>query len=365
MFNFNKVASYEATGMISSMRYFASITDSSTGHDIVAISGYTQSGGSTTTGQHFTVYKDVIANENWVMAGDTSLNGLFGLNGNFITASSTSSNPGLIIKYCTGMPSSSSSFKIINVPSEYYFDQQYWNFVYYNSKYYTPIRKYSEGVGHWYLLEYITLNAVPTVIDLGVESSRSDVGTITIIDDKLCMQYNYTNTSQSYVLVDKNKNVTTFTTGAYSSTIRPRLIYKLGTNYYHVGQQRGSGSGVYDTAYLDVYKSTSLTAIPNQIYYVEYNNSRYNGNMNDTGTIQTEDAILLQNGNYIDVNGNIVTYKKSPTLPIARFGKTDLKVYTTSSSGFPVYSSIYGSSQFDLPAWTPADGLYAYIKAKR
>lgn len=75
--------------------------------------------------------------------------------------------------------------------------------------------------------------------------------------------------------------------------------------------------------------------------------------------------ILVKNKTYINENGNMLNFGNTSDMSsyaISCMAATNENVYV-GTDAFDFYKASL-SPQFNLPAWTPADGLYAYIKAK-
>ena len=347
-FNYSKVAEYAKPSNLSSTRQhsFDVMYDESTGKYGILMHIYYQPASSAHYG-HILAYQ-TIGDSSWVdCTGGGVKNALSHntfvkfLNRNFVVCSGDTTDG----YYCIGAPTSSASFSPIALPTV---DFWYWSdAAYYNGKYYFTI--ITRSTASSYLLVYDDLASTPQSILL---NNKIIVGKFSMVNGKLCV---CTDSSSNYVTfklinADGTLDTITITTeDSYDSTTN-LMLYSLGQNY----------------VLTRLYNDTSFS-----YFYVYFSDSLNNSFIKNTSysdeqdVLQKDDMLILSNGYYIDTELNIKTQENfqiigdNPARPLRNCNNNTFVVGGT----YNVYQSSL-DTKFQLPTYSPATGLYAYIKAK-
>ena len=348
-FNYSKVAEYTKPSNLSSTRQhsFDVMYDESTGKYGILMHIYYQPASSAHYG-HILAYQ-TIGDSSWVdCTGGGVKNALSHntfvkfLNRNFVVCSGDTTDG----YYCIGAPTSSASFSPIALPTV---DFWYWSdAAYYNGKYYFTI--ITRSTASSYLLVYDDLASTPRSILL---NNKIIVGKFSMVNGKLCV---CTDSSSNYVtfkLINEDgtlDTITITTEDSYDSTTN-LMLYSLGQNYVLTRLYN------YNTSYYTFY-----------VYFSDSLNNSFIKNTsysNEQDVLQKDDMLILSNGYYIDMELNIKTQENfqiigdNPARPLRNCNNNTFVVGGT----YNVYQSSL-DTKFQLPTYSPATGLYAYIKAK-
>lgn len=105
----------------------------------------------------------------------------------------------------------------------------------------------------------------------------------------------------------------------------------------------------------------SLTTIATVPAYGEH----YVGDFLDYNRAVIDDSyIVLPNNTYIDSNFNLNSIASSTGTTIANLATDNNNIYALCYDSFATVYSSLKTATFNLPSYSPATGLYAYIKAK-
>ena len=273
------------------------------------------------------------------------------LNHNFVVCNTQTynrtSNSNPVGYYCTGAPTSSASFSPIALPT-IDVDWRWVDAAYYNGKYYFTIT--GGGTAPSYLLVYDDLASTPQSILL---KNSGSVGNFSMVNGKLCVCTGSSSNNVTFKLINEDGTlgtITITTEDSYDSTT-DLMLYSLGQNYVLTRLYNRSSS--FYTFY--VYFSNSLN-----------NSFTKNKSYSDKqDVLQKDDMLILSNGYYIDTELNIKTQDNfqiigdNPARPLRNCNNNIFAVGGT----YNVYQSSL-DTKFQLPTYSPATGLYAYIKAK-
>ena len=273
------------------------------------------------------------------------------LNRNFVVcdtqAYNRTSNSNPLGYYCTGAPTSSASFSPIALPTVDV-DWRWVDAAYYNGKYYFTIK--GKGTAPSYLLVYDDLASAPQSILL---NNTGSAGKFSMVNGKLCV---CTDSSSNYVTfklinADGTLDTITITTDDSYDSTTDLMLYSLGQNYVLTRLYNRSGS--FYTFYVYFSDSLNNSFIKNKSY------------PDKQDVLQKDDMLILSNGYYIDTELNIKTQDNfqiigdNPARPLRNCNNNIFVVGGT----YNVYQSSL-DTKFQLPTYSPATGLYAYIKAK-
>ena len=286
-------------------------------------------------------------------------------NNNYVIVSAIQ-NGGAFAKYCIGEPTSLNSFSNLQLPSNVSV-HTYGDCIYCNNRYYFAYESTS-NYGMFRVLMYTDLQLAPTK-DIAIPtpsvsgwSGSKGVGYIFgIVDGNATLSCYQGNGSDNpsyvsdFVSIDSNgattllnKSIQTYRTNV------PLSVWSLGGKYY-VFITPSYSFRFWTITVIDSLQSTSSTELK-QI------NSQY-GQLCHFWLVEN-DKIVLPDKTYIDSNGTIKNWNSGPsgsTLCLS-FSSTDTDIYAM----YPKYEvwAASKSAQFNLPTYSPATGLRAYIKAK-
>ena len=248
--------------------------------------------------------------------------------------------------YCTGAPTSSTSFVQIATPSVGT-DCSWGHGIYWNNKYYIV------GVGdsstNSYLFVYDNLGTTPESILL---TTKSDVSKdITIVNNKLCIRTTHSGNKVSFVLIDTNnaiENVTITLDASLSSegTIWGDL-YQLGNNYIFISR----------------YNKTTTLRVANSLSSTFTQFNTYTDDSNIT-FLQKSNMLISSAKDYITEDLTINPWQNASSISVK-----NVSCMATSKNydyiGFNHYDFWRSSNTgtFTLPTSSPGDGMYRYIKA--
>ena len=248
--------------------------------------------------------------------------------------------------YCTGAPTSSTSFVQIATPSVGT-DCSWGHGIYWNNKYYIV------GVGssrtNSYLFVYDNLGTTPESILLTTKSAVSK--DITIVNNKLCIRTTRSGRNVSFVLINTNNAIenVTITLDASLSSEGTTLggLYQLGNNYIFISW--------YDkTTTLRVANSLSSTFTPFKTYSDD----------SQVTFLQKSNMLISSAKDYIMEDLSIHPWQNASSISV-----TNVSCMATSKNydyiGFNHYDFWRSSNTgtFTLPTSSPGDGMYRYIKA--
>ena len=288
------------------------------------------------------------------------------LNNNYVIVSTIQSGSAPFAKYCIGEPTSLNSFSNLQLPSNVSV-HNYGDCIYCNNRYYFAYNGVSNA-NMFRVLMYTDLQSAPTK-DITIPtpsvsggSGSKGVGYIFgLVDGNAtlsCYQGNGSD-GESYIsdLVSIDANGATTILNKSQQTYKtnvPLSAWSFGGKYYVIRSPLSS-QRYWTINVMDSLQSTSSTELK-QI------NSDY-GQLCHFWLVEN-DKIVLPDKTYIDSNGVIKNWSSGPsgsTLCLS-FSSTDTDIYAM----YPKYE-VWASSksaQFNLPRYSPATGLRAYIKAK-
>lgn len=317
--------------------------------------------------------KNLATPDDWALIGTMdNIYIVYCLNNNFILIPITDVRtiPQVRAKYCTGTPTSFNDFQNLQIPSSL---PQYAKFVdvkWYNGKYYFGIQ------GDLYLQVWIydDLSSSPTVASFDIGNFSTGHGVLGVADGRVVTSYTkYEGTSgddgqYSLAFVGINSDGSTVTIsssyGASPSTHSPvpTAIWSFGGKYYYISC---GANAPMSYVYLNVAQANSLTATAQHIKSIS-TNSKSGTRSNPWATYMVLDnAIMLPDKTYIDSSNNVKNWENSSSISQSQcmsFSQTDTFIYTMCPQ-YEVWRSSK-SAQFNLPTYSPATGLRAYIKAK-
>ena len=248
--------------------------------------------------------------------------------------------------YCTGAPTSSTSFVQIATPSVGT-DCSWGHGIYWNNKYYIV------GVGsrdtNSYLFVYDNLGTTPESILL---TTKSDVSKdITIVNNKLCIRTTNSGNKVSFVLIDTNNAIENVTITLDASLTSEGTIwgdlYQLGSNYIFISR----------------YNKTTTLRVANSLSSTFTQFKTYTDDSNIT-FLQKSNMLISSAKDYITEDLTINPWQNASSISVK-----NVSCMATSKNydyiGFNHYDFWRSSNtaQFTLPTSSPGDGMYRYIKA--
>lgn len=354
-FNYSKVAEYTKPSDFSSAQThsFDVMYDESTGkYGILMHAAYQK---TQVDWRNILVYQN-IGDSSWVDCVGSGVNDALYvntfvkyLNHNFVVCNTAKNIPisRTVGYYCTGAPTSSASFSPIALPTVGA-DGHWGDAAYYNGKYY--FTSVGSGSKPSYLLVYDDLASAPQSILL---KDAGSVGKFSIVNGKLCVCTGSSSNNATFKLINEDGTlgiITITTDDSYDSTT-DLMLYSLGQNYVLTRLYNRSSS--FYTFYVYFSDSLNNSFIKNTSY------------SNEQDVLQKDDMLILSNGYYIDMELNIKTQDNfqiigdNPARPLRNCNNNTFVVGGT----YNVYQSSL-DVKFQLPTYSPATGLYAYIKAK-
>ena len=354
-FNYSKVTEYTKPSDFHSAyeHSFDVMYDESTGkYGILMYIHYLTS--SVSTDERILVYQ-TIGDSSWVNCARMGVINALNfdtfvkcLNRNFVVCNTndynTTSNPKPVGYYSTDTPTHFSPIALPTVDV----DWRWVDAAYYNGKYYFTIE--GGGTAPSYLLVYDDLASAPQSILL---NNTGSVGKFSIVNGKLCVCTGSSSNNVTFKLINEDGTlgiITITTDDSYDSTT-DLMLYSLGQNYVLTRLYNRSGS--FYTFYVYFSDSLNNSFIKNTSYSDEQD------------VLQKDDMLILSNGYYIDTELNIKTQDNfqiigdNPARPLRNCNNNIFVVGGT----YNVYQSSL-DTKFQLPTYSPATGLYAYIKAK-
>ena len=271
------------------------------------------------------------------------------LNHNFVVCKTRSSSPisNTVGYYCTGAPTSNTSFSPITLPTVGT-EGNWGDAAYYNGKYYFT----SVGVGRTpsYLLVYDDLASAPQSILL---RDKGEVGKFSMVNGKLCVCTDGGSGRVTFQLINEDGTLGIITITVSGSFDSPKnyMLYSVGQNYVLTHTSYPDSADPYYRVYFSDSLNNSFTL--NTTYRKEQD------------ILQKDNMLILSNGYYIDMELNIKTQYNfsiigdNPALPLRNCNNNTFVVGGT----YNVYQAS-PDAQFQLPTYSPATGLYTYIKAK-
>ena len=353
--NYSKVAEYTtASAVYSALTHsFDVMYDESTGkYGILMHAAYKRNEADET---NILVYQN-IGDSSWVDCAGSGVNdALYDdtfvkyLNHNFVVCKTI---PRYLISdtvgyYCTGAPTSSASFSPIALPTVGA-GGNWGDAAYYNGKYYFT----SVGIGRTpsYLLVYDDLASAPQSILL---RDKGEVGKFSMVNGKLCVCTDGRSGSVTFQLINEDGTLGIITVTVSGSFDSPKnyMLYSLGQNYVLTHTSYPDSADPYYRVYFSDSLNNSFTL--NTTYRKEQD------------ILQKDNMLILSNGYYIDMELNIKTQYNfsiigdNPSRPLRNCKDNTFVVGGT----YNVYQAS-PDAQFQLPTYSPATGLYTYIKAK-
>ena len=356
-FNYSKVAEYTPSDFSSAYEHSFDVRyDESTGKYGILMYAHYQPSSALTDGR-ILVYQ-TIGDSSWVdCTGVGVTNALTSdtivkcLNRNFVVYDTQLynriSNPNPVGYYCPGTPTSGVRFRPIALPTVDV-DWRWVDAAYYNGKYYFTIK--GSGTAPSYLLVYDDLASTPQSILL---QDGGSVGNFSMVNGKLCVCTGSSSNNVMFKLINEDGTlgtITITTEDSYDSTT-DLMLYSLGQNYVLTRLYNRSSS--FYTFYVYFSNSLNNSFTKNKSY------------SNKQDILQKDDMLILSNGYYIDTELNIKTQDNfqiigdNPARPLRNCNNNIFVVGGT----YNVYQSSL-DTKFQLPTYSPATGLYAYIKAK-
>ena len=288
------------------------------------------------------------------------------LNNNYVIVSAIGSRSDPFAKYCIGEPTSLDSFSNLQLPSNISV-YNYGDCIYCNNRYYFAYNGVSNA-NTFKVLMYTDLQSAPTkditIPILNAPSYTGSGGTgyiFGIVDGNATLSCYRSNGSDSpsyvsdLVSIDANGATTLLNKSiqTYKTNV-PLSAWSFGGKYYIIRSPLSSQQ-YWTINVTDSLQSTSSTELK-QI------RSQY-GQLCHFWLVEN-DKIVLPDKTYIDSNGVIKNWSSGPSSSALclSFSSTDTDIYAM----YPKYE-VWASSksaQFNLPTYSPATGLRAYIKAK-
>ena len=353
-FNYSKVAEYTTPSDFHSAyeHSFDVMYDESTGkYGILMYIHYLTS--SAATDERILVYQ-TIGDSSWVNCARMGVINALNvdtfvkcLNRNFVVCNTkdynTTSNPKPVGYYSTDTPPHFSPIALPTVDV----DWRWVDAAYYNGKYYFTIK--GKGTTHSYLLVYDDLASAPRSILL---NNTGSVGKFSMVNGKLCVCTGSSSNNVTFNLINEDETlgiITITTDDSYDSTT-DLMLYSLGQNY----------------VLTRIHNDTSFSRF--YVYFSDSLNKSFTRNTsysNKQDVLQKDDMLILSNGYYIDMELNIKTQENfqiigdNPAIPLRNCNNNIFVVGGT----YNVYQSSL-DAKFQLPTYSPATGLYTYIKAK-
>ena len=288
------------------------------------------------------------------------------LNNHYVIVSTIQSGSAPFAKYCIGEPTSLDSFSNLQLPSNVSV-YNYGDCIYCNNRYYFAYNGVSDAK-MFRVLMYTDLQSAPTkdiaipILDAPFYTGNGGTGYIFgIVDGNATLSCYRSNQDSDpsyvsdFVSIDSNGAATLLnkSTQLYRTNV-PLSAWSLGGKYYIIRSPLSS-QRYWTINVMDSLQSTSST---------ELKQIRSNYGQLCHFWLVENDKIILPDKTYIDSNGVIKNWNSGPsgsTLCLS-FSSTDTDIYAM----YPKYE-VWASSksaQFNLPIYSPATGLRAYIKAK-
>ena len=354
-FNYSKVAEYTTPSDFSSAyeHSFDVRYDESTGKYGILMYIHYQPSSMLPDGR-ILVYQ-TIGDSSWIDCAKIGVNNALGsdtfvkcLNRNFVVYNTQLyykiSDPKPVGYYCTDTPTHFSPIALPTVDV----DWRWVDAAYYNGKYYFTIK--GRGTAPSYLLVYDDLASTPQSILL---QNGGSVGKFSMVNGKLCVCTGSSSNNVTFKLINEDGilgAITITTDDSYDSTT-DLMLYSLGQNYVLTRLYTHNNLNYSFHVYFSDSLNNSFTK-----------NTSYS---NKQDVLQKDDMLILSNGYYIDMELNIKTQESfqiigdNPAIPLRNCNNNIFVVGGT----YNVYQSSL-DSKFQLPTYSPATGLYAYIKAK-
>ena len=174
-----------------------------------------------------------------------------------------------------------------------------------------------------------------------------------MVNGKLCVCTGSSSNNVTFKLINEDGtlgDIIITTEDSYDSTT-DLMLYSLGQNY--VLTRLYSHNNLNYSFHVYFSDSLNKSFIKNTSY------------SNKQDVLQKDDMLILSNGYYIDMELNIKTQYNfsiigdNPSLPLRNCNDNTFVVGGT----YNVYQAS-SDAQFQLPTYSPATGLYTYIKAK-
>ena len=309
------------------------------------------------------VYYKNSSDENWNIFDSGKKRLLKTLNNKIFLISQTLGD--VTIQYCDSSPISTSSFITLPKPTGDMTNKKITDGVYLDGNYYFRIVK-TGGNAYDGIIMYTSLDSQPQVIDspsnIGSVLS-TDTGEIGIVGNQIVMaDHTYHSASESYRTsfwtIENNTGVK-FSIQPFENKSGTYLGLYLFQNKY-LTTYRTSGS----TIQLFLYEITDLTTGTTSL--VKKITSSYSENkFNVENFLITNDKIFCSDKTYLDANLQSHSWDNASSITqnlCGDFVETNSHIYTICPQ-FEVWRSSK-AEQFTLPTYSPATGLYAYIKAK-
>ena len=269
----------------------------------------------------------------------------------------------LFVMYCNGDPSSPSDFQQLKFPSEISKTTIY-DVMYSSGKYFFLTRSRR-------VLIYDDLSTTPQIITIGSDSDENAnvSNRFGVVDGKPSVTYSNGNSDDgftaTFVTIGTDGAITTLpvtklTTGSTSGTYYGRSIqFVLNSfaNKYVVIGNGGNYSG------LSIEKLDTLDSYVTDIWVCTQ--SQYDGfSQYYQYFLLLDNKIIIPPSKYLDSNFSLQSWDSGPNFA-GSFEQSNDYYYAmnVTSSAIQIWRSSK-SAQFNLPTYSPATGLRAYIKAK-
>ena len=310
------------------------------------------------------VYYKNSSDENWNIFDSGKKRLLKTLNNKIFLISQTLGD--VTIQYCDSSPISKSRFITLPKPTGDMTNKKITDGVYLDGKYYFRIVK-TGGNSYDGVLMYTSLDSQPQVIDspsnIGYVLS-TETGEIGIVGNQIVMaDHKIYGESESYTTsfwtVENNIGVK-FSIQPFENKVGLYSSLYLFQNKYIATTRTASGSRIN----LSLYEITDLTTGTTSL--VKSITSSYSENkFNVKNFLITNDKIFCSDKTYLDANLQSHSWDNASSITqtlCGDFVETNSHIYTICPQ-FEVWRSSK-AEQFTLPTYSPATGLYAYIKAK-
>lgn len=312
------------------------------------------------------VYYKNSSDENWNIFGSGKNRLLKTLNNKIFLISQTLGD--VTIQYCDSSPISTSSFITLPKPTGDMTNRTITDGVYLDGKYYFRIVK-TGGNAYDGVLMYTSLDSQPQVINspsnIGSVFTAEDTGEIGIVGNQIVMadHKSYGESERyttSFWTVENNIGVK-FSIQPFENKAGELYLslYSFQNKYFTTTRTTSGPS-----RNLSLYEITDLTTGTTSL--IKSITSSYSENkFNVKNFLITNDKIFCSDKTYLDANLQSHSWDNASSITqtlCGDFVETNSHIYTICPQ-FEVWRSSK-AEQFTLPTYSPATGLYAYIKAK-
>lgn len=309
-------------------------------------------------------YKNLSTTTDWALLGQASVSVMvYVLNNIFVIIPQSANVSSAKAKYCIGTPTSISDFQDLQVPSTLPTDAKWKDAVYHNGKYYFVISGSTNGA----VWIYDNITTTPQVVTIFSDTSgHTTMGyALSIADGKVVTNYyTYNTKEESYsnylVAINADGATSQLSIGRNLAFAANISIWSFHGRYYFIlpsiiTASSGIVLSIYYADSLSATKWQTLKTIESVLYDVPQ--AAYHT------YIVTDKWIILPDKTYINSNQELKNWDSSSSQSrYWAFSQTDSAIYAMCPQ-YEIWRSSK-SAQFNLPTYSPATGLRAYIKAK-